>query len=85
MIINRGLKTDNMAEIDPKYIYTGSRVKSMNNEYPWNGTIINSEELDDRLKYVLEFTGYGGMSGSLTRAVLYRDPCCKCHCCACKK
>ena len=74
-----------MAEIDPKYIYTGAQVKAMNNKYPWNGSITNAGGLNDRLKYILEITGPGGWRGALAKAVLYRDSCCKCQCCGCKK
>lgn len=63
-----------MEEINLKYIYTGAEIKEMNKIYPWNNTIINSKELNDKLKYVLEIFDNGGMCGSITKAILYNDP-----------
>lgn len=61
----------------------------MNRDFPFEGTIINADTLDNKLEYVLEFAGHGGMRGSLTKAVLYSDiacgSACKCKCGKCRK
>ena len=61
----------------------------MNRDYPFEGTIINADTLDNKLEYVLKFARHEKIRGSLTKAVLYSDidckSACKCRCGKCRK
>lgn len=46
-------------------LFTGAAIKSMNQEYPWFGTIRNADELDPKSMYTLHATDYGSLYGRM--------------------